>query len=115
MKKFLLVFLLLVLPFQMSWATVSAYCQHEKGAAAKHFGHHDHQHQAQNDDDSKDGPLVKIDKDCMYCHLSHVSIFTSSFVTPAVAPASMPAFADGYSIAFNPPDRPERPKWMLAI
>ena len=46
MRRWLATLLLVLLPFQFSWAAVGGYCQHETGAAAKHFGHHNHQHQA---------------------------------------------------------------------
>nr|ART41037.1 L611 [uncultured bacterium] len=46
MRRWLSILLLVFLPFQFSWAAVAGYCQHETGAAAQHFGHHDHQHQA---------------------------------------------------------------------
>jgi hypothetical protein len=37
------VYLLLVaVTLQLSWGTVSAYCEHESGRAARHFGHHQH-------------------------------------------------------------------------
>jgi len=39
--------LLLVLPFQMIWAAAAPYCAHETNtSASKHFGHHEHRHQA---------------------------------------------------------------------
>ena len=34
MKRLVLMFLMLMLPLQFSWAGVSAYCQHETSAAA---------------------------------------------------------------------------------
>ena len=33
-------FLLIVLPLQISWAVAATYCQHETGST-QHFGHHD--------------------------------------------------------------------------
>jgi flagellar capping protein FliD len=48
MRRFLLIFLVVMMPLQLSWAAVSSYCQHESGTASKHFGHHEHQHQQAN-------------------------------------------------------------------
>ena len=44
MRRLVCVFLLIWFPFQISWAAVSSYCQHESGAGAQHFGHHFHVH-----------------------------------------------------------------------
>lgn len=47
MRRWLVFFLLAVLPLQFSWAAVAGYCQHEKVAARiAHFGHHEHDHEA---------------------------------------------------------------------
>jgi hypothetical protein len=47
MRRWLSIFLLIVLPLQISWAVAATYCQHETGST-KHFGHHDHKHQAED-------------------------------------------------------------------
>jgi hypothetical protein len=41
MRRWLSILILVFLPFQFTWAAVGGYCQHETGAAAQHFGHHD--------------------------------------------------------------------------
>ncbi len=40
MRRWLLIFLLLLLPFQLSWAASAAYCQHERDTQPEHWGHH---------------------------------------------------------------------------
>lgn len=42
MRRFILVFMMLLLPLQWSWAAAASVCGHESGNA--HFGHHEHQH-----------------------------------------------------------------------
>jgi len=44
MRRWLAIFLLVLLPAQLGWAAVGVYCAHESGAAADHFGHHAHRH-----------------------------------------------------------------------
>ncbi len=44
MRKVLALLLISLLSLQASWAAAASYCLHEQGAAAKHFGHHEHQH-----------------------------------------------------------------------
>lgn len=72
MKRLLLIFLLTVLPLQMSWAAVTSYCQHENGKTAQHFGHHEHKHQASGESKQGKSKLGVNDADCGYCHLSCV-------------------------------------------
>lgn len=69
-KKLVLLFMLVLLPFQFSWAAVAVYCQHEQAPAAQeHFGHHKHEHQGQPDTPEPE-PIKKVDNDCSYCHLA---------------------------------------------
>lgn len=44
MRRFLLIVLMLVLPLQWSWAAAASLCGHEGAPAARHFGHHQHEH-----------------------------------------------------------------------
>lgn len=47
MRKLLAILLISLLSLQASWAAAASYCRHERGAAARHFGHHEHQHDLQ--------------------------------------------------------------------
>ena len=72
MRRWLVVFMLLVLPFQVIWAAAAPYCAHETAAAAsKHPGHHQHVHQDGSDvvnaGDDVGGKAVKH-TDCASCH-----------------------------------------------
>lgn len=40
MRRWFLIFLLFLLPFQLSWAASAAYCQHERDTQPEHWGHH---------------------------------------------------------------------------
>jgi hypothetical protein len=46
MRKLLALLLISLLSLQASWAAAASYCRHEQGPAAKHFGHHEHQHES---------------------------------------------------------------------
>ena len=76
MRRWLLIFLLLVLPFQFSWAASAAYCQHERDAQPAHWGHHEHEpdHRADGSrtDDAQKSPGTQPNAvlgDCAACHL----------------------------------------------
>lgn len=114
MKRFFLIFLLVLLPLQLSWAAAASYCQHEETKSTQHFGHHAHKHQSSFDTlDDKSNP-TKVHTDCGSCHLSGMSSI--------LAQSMLIAFSeDAIYIEFLPsvytshiPDNPERPKLHLA-
>lgn len=45
MRRWLTVFLLILLPLQLSWAVAATYCAHEADPAVNHIGHHQHRHE----------------------------------------------------------------------
>lgn len=72
MRRWLLIFVLALLPLQFSWAAVARYCGHEgespsAPAGAKHFGHHAHEHEAAADHAKPSA--AEVDDDCASCHL----------------------------------------------
>lgn len=114
MRRCLLVLLLALLPFQFSWASVAAYCLHEKAPAqARHLGHHEHRHQVkQADKKSIDSDKFTIgsDSDCLFCHgLGAGMLMPVGAVQLSTEVANMNA---GYSPAVRtmapiPPERPQ--------
>ena len=72
MRRWLVVFMLLVLPLQFAWAAAAPYCAHEVAtASSKHPGHHQHVHQDGSDvvnaGEDGGGKAVKH-TDCASCH-----------------------------------------------
>lgn len=113
MRKFLAIFLLVLLPLQFSWAAVASYCQHESGVTANHPGHHTHDHQAvdQHKPGKDASPSTGVHHDCATCHLGCAAALTSDLSSPAAAISQ-----DHHSnYAVNPSrahtERPERPQW----
>ncbi|MFZ5508695.1 MAG: hypothetical protein ACOZCP_01445 [Pseudomonadota bacterium] len=113
-KRLLFVLLMLILPLQAVWAAAGAYCQHEQGQAAWHFGHHDHRHKASPGDGEQGNPGGTADTDCGYHHASD-----SKTVLPS-ADAAVPDTSTQFSCFRLPrlsdlaPDEPERPNWSAA-
>lgn len=124
MRRWFLIFLLVLLPFQFSWASASAYCQHERDTQPEHWGHHesetrgtDRSHSgegAQKDTSTQPNAVVG---DCAVCHFGHAQ-HTDSLAAPVESAAraaqalrGMPAerFASHIS------DVPVRPDWSLAL
>lgn len=110
MKKYLLILLLIAIPFQYAWATPAVYCKHEKERVT-HFGHHTHQHQTQTAEPDLAGKLANVHGDCATC-----SIF---FLAPVVAAVTgLPplstrthVIAIGHDYLSHIPAPPKMPNW----
>lgn len=119
-RRFLLL-VLTIFALQLSWTAVAAYCEHESGRAAQHFGHHSSDadlHQASAY--AKDPPSGSVKKSTLHSHCascahatlaldalpSVVSVLTAASVAPQ---ASTLSYSSSYSA------RPERPQWFSAV
>lgn len=76
MQRIVLVFLLLLLPVQWTWAAAASICRHESSIHANHFGHHEHRHDHQPGviasvdapDDTQQQSDSGVHADCATCH-----------------------------------------------
>ena len=109
MKRLLLTFLLLILPFQISWAVVAPYCQHEKAPSVQHFGHHEHEHQPSQDVDGEG--VAEVHSDCGFCHLSMSSMLLQ---LAQMVPSPNTAFIESPPVVYRSyiSNGPERPKLL---
>jgi len=127
MRRVLTLFLLLVLPLQLSWAVAAVYCQHEAVAQeSTHVGHHEHQH-AQGDEatgdlakqnapeqkDAADKPQC-VDDDCAYCHLACLKTVGAPVVVLEVIPGSIFAGHPVSPLESHMNGRIDRPNWRAA-
>lgn len=123
-RRFLAIFMLVVLPFQFSWAAAASYCAHESSPDAAHFGHHEHQHHADGSDlepvvadeaagaDAQDGKASGgTDLDCGQCHSSSGAMQTLALAVPAPILAAAPSTAPEEFRGAHAATRPERPQW----
>lgn len=115
MRRLVIIFMLLLLPVQITWAGISAYCKHETGVSAQHFGHHEHQHQAQEDESKQDNPTFKFDGDCSFCQFSGLGMTSM----PSKEMGNFLLVASRHMIFSDIPasyrlDRPDRPNWVRA-
>ena len=112
--RWLAVFLLTIIPLQLTWTAASAYCQHENGAASGHFGHHNHEHKAADGKDLTPDPTNTgwSDPDCTACHAE--CGFASTTTATLVSVFESDTLNAKYQFAFSPPPikRIERPKWF---
>lgn len=122
MRRWLLIFLVVLLPMQLSWAAVASYCQHESDAAttSQHVGHHEHQHEADAASVSTDhgdpsaNPTTAtdaVDVDCGTCHAGTCSAMVqSSSLVMAKLPTETHS-ATALRLSSQPASLPERPNW----
>lgn len=116
MKRYVLIFLLMLLPFQFSWATVASYCQHESDPVAQHLGHHAAADSKQDQDGSGDSKLnASSDADCSFCHFSCSKPMNSHTAWTPPAPEK-----NRFTASLSPlylshiGESPEEPDWMRA-
>ncbi len=119
MRRWLLIFLVVLLPMQLSWAAVASYCQHESSTATttQHVGHHEHQHEAEaasaNNSDKSTHPSSAgaVDVDCGTCH---AGCCTAMLQSPIPVMAKLPSethSATAVCLSSQPASLPERPNW----
>ena len=115
MRRFVLLFLMLILPLQWSWAAVASVCRHETGSAAQHLGHHVHEHAVALDDTTADtttdtdGVNVWFDADCCSFHGLSLAGLSSVPVAHAVCNGSVLLGYSAHSRPDHVPDHPLRP------
>ncbi|RQP21851.1 cation efflux protein, CzcI family [Piscinibacter terrae] len=117
MRRWLVVLLLVVLPFQFAWTAAAAYCGHETSASVKHFGHHVHVHKAATGsvDAKHAGGTAAPDLDCPVCHLGAPALPAEFAVVDVSIPPAEFAAPDAAAPPSAIAEAPERPNWLLAV
>lgn len=118
MKRLLIIFMLIVVPLQLSWAAAAAYCEHESNPKTVHFGHHEHKHIASAAEIKSDASksAAAIDGDCTSCHLGGIAILAMPASTLMLDVLGAPSITAGNSLlASSRPSRLERPKWAVIV
>jgi hypothetical protein len=116
MRRWLAIFLLVLLPFQLSWAAVVSYCTHETGAGAAHFGHHEHSGHSHGTASVADaGPADTepsvADFDCGHCHGYGAGVVHVVLGNEALTLDNLPTALSHGPRAGHVPAAPERPQW----
>ncbi|KQU88699.1 hypothetical protein ASC78_23625 [Variovorax sp. Root318D1] len=124
MRRWLLIFLLLLLPFQFSWAASAAYCQHERDVQPGHWGHHEHEpsssaSDSRMTDDAQKSPGTQPNAvlgDCAVCHLGHAQHLPTMADRVQAPPMAQPlraTRADHFISHIS--EVPVPPAWPLAL
>ena len=115
MKKFLAIFLLVLLPLQYSWAAMASYCEHETSVTAKHPGHHTHDHASiDQQESSKNAPQsAGMDHDCATCHMGCAAALVNYLNTISAAVSDDHPLHPQVIVSQLSRERPERPNWPV--
>ena len=132
MRRWLSILLLVVMPLQLSWAAVAAFCAHESSPKAPHFGHHAHAHAQQRSvgvplDVAKVGALdtvsvssgvnsgvtsdIAIDISDCHFHGPGVAALPTLIVTPAGVAAAPQTVWTAAAVSAPVLAQPDRPQW----
>ncbi len=115
MKRYLAIFLLVLLPLQFSWAAMAGYCKDETAVAAKHAGHHSHDHTIVDhpESDQTSSQSACMVHDCAACHLGCAApLFSDLNTTTASVSDAHPLHLQVTGSQMSR-ERPERPQWPV--
>jgi hypothetical protein len=124
MRRWLLIFLLALLPLQLSWAAASAYCQHERDTQPEHWGHHesesrgtDRSHSGEGAQKNSSAQPNAVVGDCAACHAGGLQQAESraECVPAAARTARLLRATQAERFASYIGDVPVRPDWSLAL
>lgn len=116
MRRFFILFMLFLLPLQISWAAVADYCAEPTGEA-QHVAHHNDEHAAVLDAFNDNGPDNGVDPGQSifghdHCHLSgFIGMLNEATVSTAIVPSLPVLQRENHVFSSQILDRPERPKW----
>jgi len=113
MNRAIAIFLLLILPLQVSFAMAAEYCGVEKSDRGQHFGHH--VDNAQSAADNAPAPADDNQPDCQFCALACAHAQASSFFFACDKSASSIASLE-YALprGHSPPVLERPPRQLLA-
>jgi ABC-type nickel/cobalt efflux system permease component RcnA len=113
-RKFLIIILLAWMPTQLTWAAVSAYCEHEQALSSQsaHPGHHEHEHTAPADS-SLPADTGTAHPDCSVCQAATTLPGTEALVRMVLTADALPHFVLT-PFPVPPSGAPDRPNWRAA-
>lgn len=119
MRKLIAYLLIALISLQAAFAAAGSACLHERDAAARHFGHHAHQHRAPTAEpapvDVKAADYANPDHDCTSCHANSLAGVPARLQLLALpAAVALTVEAAPFHPSSPPPWRPERPNWSWA-
>lgn len=126
MKKLMLVFIMLLLPLQYSWALAAGYDLHAQQDVQTHFGHHNHdiEHEDATNDATNDVDDRNVDNEKPHSEVSHQHYGFSHLSCNELLKLNLPIFTPQANIFFYqliihyhapPQSSLDRPNWQAAV
>lgn len=115
MRRWLLIILLLIYPFQVTLAMADGCCVMTAAGVSHHVAGQDSSAGIAPVFVADDAPSTSVDPHCPACVIGHLSGFPpSTSVPPAVVDAVAAMGSATPSLKSIPRSRPERPNWRAA-
>ena len=118
MVRRLVYVVLTVIALQLSWTAISAYCMHEAGVAARHFGHHEHDDHADEQASGEQDTSTVAKKFAAHAHCASCAhaVLAIDLYHAALHPLMATSAPAGVLPHFSsiPAAPPERPQWHAA-
>lgn len=118
MRRLIVILMLLIVPLQLGYAAAAAYCQHESGSAAGHFGHHAHEHHERSTDAKDVGKgkvSMQVDQDCGFCHLQMPQLPTQPLPWASLPTERLFGLPPGIAYTSVEHSLIERPNWAGSL
>lgn len=111
MRRWLSIFLLVLMPMLSTWSVASAYAADTLGAPSQHVGHHLDTHDKEAFEGSTGAPSAGVaEAECDHCHNPAATPFR--FADSARLPApDLPDAMNDVTLRAPPLALPERPNW----
>jgi len=116
MRRLFILFMLCLLPVQITWAAVVDYCGHEATGDVQHLAHHadEHEHMLPFNGDLPVNSADPLESNFGHdhCHLSgFIALLSPRILNAAIVPALPALRSENLVFSSQMLVRPERPKW----
>ena len=116
MRRLFILFMLCLLPVQITWAAVVDYCGHEATGDVQHLAHHadEHEHVLPFNGDLPVNSADPLESNFGHdhCHLSgFIALLSPTILNAAILPTLPALHGENFVFSSQMLDRPERPKW----
>ena len=123
MKKFFLILMICLLPYQFAWAMVAGYDTHDAQDTQAHFGHHEHQATENHTDsidlagDNEGDTNTQTAKSHVHCGFLHLSCGEVLSHDLPIFVSETKQFSIQYLFTYHSPPnyQPERPNWISPV
>lgn len=115
MKRLVIVFMLMWLPLQLTWAAVGNYAMHESSNASLSQTQEEHSHNALNDNQADSKNPSNVDHDCTTYHFHFQLVMSMPELFTGIPDVNIPSSQLVENNDSMTGGRPERPQWKSFV